>query len=67
MEAHILMIMMKNNIYNIKYYYNIIDIAMLKIYLEKRIKYTEKLALKYTMDDNNKPLPKGHIFSRIKS
>ena len=45
MEAHILMIMMKNNIYNIKHYYNIVDIAMLKIYIEKRIQYIEKLAL----------------------
>jgi len=40
---------------------------MLKIYLERRIQYTEKLALKYTTDDNNKPLPKRHIFSRIKN
>ena len=39
------MIMMKNNIYNIKHYYNIVDIAMLKIYIEKRIQYIEKLAL----------------------
>jgi len=61
------MIMMKNNIYNIKHYYNIMDIDMLKTYLEKRIQYTEKLALKYTTDDNNKPLPKRHIFSRIKN
>jgi hypothetical protein len=43
------------------------DIDMLKIYLERRIQYTEKLALKYTTDDNNKPLPKRHIFSRIKN
>jgi hypothetical protein len=43
------------------------DIDMLKTYLEKRIQYTEKLALKYTTDDNNKPLPKRHIFSRIKN
>ena len=59
--------MMKNNIYNIKHYYNIMDIDMLKTYLEKRIQYTEKLALKYTTDENNKPLPKRHIFSRIKN
>jgi hypothetical protein len=61
------MIMMKNCIYNIKHYYNITDIDMLKTYLEKRIQYTEKLALKYTTDENNKPLPKRRIFSRIKS
>ena len=60
------MIMIEYNIYNIKYYYNIMDIDMLKIYLERRIQYTEKLALKYTTDENNKSLPKRHIFSRIK-
>jgi hypothetical protein len=43
------------------------DIDMLKTYLEKRIQYTEKLALKYTTDKNNKSLPKRHIFSRIKN
>ncbi|MFP3167200.1 MAG: AAA family ATPase [Candidatus Nanopusillus sp.] len=43
------------------------DIDILKTYLERRIQYTEKLALKYTTDDNNKPLPKRHIFSRIKN
>jgi predicted AAA+ superfamily ATPase len=43
------------------------DIDMLKTYLERRIQYTETLALKYTTDDNNKPLPKRHIFSRIKN
>jgi len=42
------------------------DIDILKNYLERRIQYTERLALKYTTDDNNKPLPKRHIFSRIK-
>jgi hypothetical protein len=30
---------MKNSIYNIKHYYNIVDIAILKIYIEKRIQY----------------------------
>ena len=55
------------NIYNIKCYYNIMDVDILKIYLERRIQYTEKLALKYTTDENNKPLPKRHIFSRIKN
>ena len=59
--------MIKSNIYNIKHYYNIMDIDMLKTYLEKRIQYTEKLALKYTTDKNNKSLPKRHIFSRIKN
>jgi len=58
--------MTNNDIYNIKCYYNIMDIDMLKNYLEKRILYTEKLALRYTTDENNKPLPKRHIFSRIK-
>ena len=67
MEAYILISMIEYNIYNIKYYYNIMNIDMLKIYLERRIQYTEKLALKYTTDENNKPLPKRHIFSRIKS
>ncbi|NAZ25917.1 MAG: AAA family ATPase [Nanoarchaeota archaeon] len=43
------------------------DVDILKIYLERRIQYTEKLALKYTTDENNKPLPKRHIFSRIKN
>ncbi len=56
-----------DNIYNIKCYYNIMDVDILKIYLERRIQYTEKLALKYTTDENNKPLPKRHIFSRIKN
>ena len=59
--------MTNNNIYNIKCYYNIMDIDMLKNYLERRIQYTEKLALRYTTDENNKPLPKRHIFSRIKN
>jgi predicted AAA+ superfamily ATPase len=43
------------------------DVDILKTYLERRIQYTEKLALKYTTDENNKPLPKRHIFSRIKN
>ena len=43
------------------------NIDILKTYLEKRILYTEKLALKYTTDSNGKPLPKRHIFSRIKN
>ena len=55
-----------DNIYNIKCYYNIMDIDILKTYIERRIQYTEKLALKYTTDENNKSLPKRHIFSRIK-
>jgi len=59
--------MTHNNIYNIKCYYNIIDIDILKTYLKKRILYTEKLALKYTTDPNDKPLPTRHIFSRIKN
>jgi len=42
------------------------DIDILKTYIERRIQYTEKLALKYTTDENNKSLPKRHIFSRIK-
>jgi len=42
------------------------DIDILKTHLEKRILYTEKWALKHTTDENNKPLPKRHIFSRIK-
>ena len=67
MDVLILMITTNDNIYNIKCYYNIMDIDILKTYLERRIQYTEKLALKYTTDDNNKPLPKRHIFSRIKN
>jgi len=43
------------------------NVDILKTYLEKRILYTEKLALKYTTDSSGKPLPKRHIFSRIKS
>jgi len=43
------------------------NIDILKTYLEKRILYTEKWALKYTTDSSSKPLPKRHIFSRIKN
>jgi len=43
------------------------NIDILKTYLEKRILYTEKWALTYTTDKNNNPLPKRHIFSRIKN
>jgi len=67
MNVLILTIMTYGNIYNIKCYYNIMDVDILKTYLERRIQYTEKLALKYTTDENNKPLPKRHIFSRIKN
>ena len=42
------------------------DIDVLKTYLERRIIYTERWALVYTTDENNKPLPRRHIFSRIK-
>jgi len=67
MNVLILTIMTYDNIYNIKCYYNIMDIDILKTYLERRIQYTEKLALKYTTYENNRPLPKRHIFSRIKN
>ena len=67
MDVLLLRIMTDDKIYNIKCYYNIMDIDILKTYLERRIQYTEKLALKYTTDENNKPLPKRHIFSRIKN
>jgi len=67
MNVLILTIMTYDNIYNIKCYYNIMDIDILKTYLERRIQYTEKLALKYTTYENNRPLSKRHIFSRIKN